>query len=383
MGLEPMSNGAGSFEKAFEELIRRVLREEVASGALGRGTTAGAAAAPDSRASTGPGLIALNQAINGILQPTGQTDIMGATLRGALTLAGRCALFVRRGDNFSAWHSEGYSSQTASAMRSVSVSAAKPGIFQDICDTRRPLCRQPASGTLPKELEQALGSAVGPNLCLLPVLVQGKVVAALYSDAGGDAGSEEMSGLEIVARVAGLSLETAASRATTEPAGTPAAEVPAAMEATDESAPLETPAAQGATQATAEAAADAPPSRGSFADGFPVASEDAPPLPPPPDADALPDAERDSHKKAHRFARVAVQDLISYHRDKIEQGRRNKNLFSLLKEDIEKTRENYQKRFGQTPARAFDYLHFEMVSKLAGNDLSMLGDQYPGPWAGE
>jgi hypothetical protein len=106
-------------------------------------------------------------------------------------------------------------------------------------------------------------------------------------------------------------------------------------------------------------------------------------LPPPPDADSLPDAERDSHRKAHRFARVAVQDLLSYHKDKVEQGRKNKNLFVLLKEDIDKTRQNYQSRFGQTPAREFDYLHYEMVSKLAGNDPSVLGDQYPGPWAGE
>ncbi|MBI3934204.1 MAG: hypothetical protein HY316_05900 [Acidobacteria bacterium] len=367
-----MSNGAGSFEKAFEELIRRVLREEIASGAIAGAASSGAVAAPEAKASSGPGFGALNQSINNILQPTGQTDIMAATLRGALTVAGRCALFVRRGENFSSWRAEGYAGQTATAMRSVTVSASQPGIFKDLCDTHRPLCRQRVAGILPAALEQALGSAMGPNLCLLPVIVQGKIVAALYSDAGGAAGSEEMSGLEIVAKVAGLSLETAASRA--------AAGAPVAAEAPSEPVPLETlPVAP----AMAASATEIPPSRGSFADGFPVASEEAPALPPPPDADALPEAERDSHRKAHRFARVAVQDLLSYHKDKIEQGRKNKNLFTILKEDIDKTRENYQKRFGETPARAFDYLHYEMVSKLAGNDLSVLGDQYPGPWEGK
>lgn len=375
-----MSNGAGSFEKAFEELIRRVLREEMASGVPGRATSPATAPALDSTASTGPGFSALNQAVNQILEPTGQIGIMAAALRGALTLAGRCALFVRRGDNFSAWRSEGYSGQTATAIRSVTVSATQPGIFKDLCDTQRPICRQRVSGILPPAMEQALGTAMGPNLCLLPVIVQGKVVAALYSDAGGKAGSEEMSGLEIVASVTGLSLETAASRAATAPARVPSAEPLAAAEAPTELAPLETTASK---PDMAGAAVGQPPSRGSFADGFPVASESGPALPPPPDADSLPDAERDSHRKAHRFARVAVQDLLSYHRDKIEQGRTNKNLFTLLKEDIEKTRENYQKRFGQTPARTFDYLHYEMVSKLAGNDVSVLGDQYPGPWAEE
>ena len=79
-----MANGAGSFEKAFEELIRRVLREEVASGALGGAAVARAAAPGESVSSSGPGIGAVNQAVNGILQPTGQTDIMAATLRGAL-----------------------------------------------------------------------------------------------------------------------------------------------------------------------------------------------------------------------------------------------------------------------------------------------------------
>ena len=53
-----------------------------------------------------------------------------------------------------------------------------------------------------------------------------------------------------------------------------------------------------------------------------------------------------------------------------------------LKEDIEKTRENYNKRFGQTAAASFDYLHYEMVRNLAGNDPTALGAQYPGPSQG-
>ena len=367
-----MANGAGSSEKALEELIRRVIREEMAATSVpGKAMATPAVPAPTS----GPGMGAASQAVSGILQPTGQSDIMAAALRGALALAGRCVLLVRRGENFSAWRSEGYSGNTAGALRAVSVSASQPGIFKNLCDTLQPICRPRSAGVLPAPLEQALGSAAGPHLCLLPILVQGKVVAALYSDAGGRSGSEEMSGLEILARVTGLSLETAAARAAAGgEAGRPAASAaPApAAEAAPEPVALETPVA-----------AEAAPSPGSFAAGFPVAAEGEAVLPPPPDMESMPEAERDSHKKAYRFARVAVQDLLSYHKDKIEQGRRNKNLFTLLKEDIEKTRENYQKRFGQTPARSFDYLHYEMVAKLAGNDLSVLGDQYPGPVSNE
>ena len=122
---------------------------------------------------------------------------------------------------------------------------------------------------------------------------------------------------------------------------------------------------------------ESPP--GSFAGSIPASPETDSNLPAPPDADSLPEEAREAHRKAHRFSRVAVQDLLSYHKGKIELGRKDKNLYTLLKEDIEKTRENYNKRFGQTAASSFDYLHYEMVRNLAGNDPTALGEQYPGP----
>jgi hypothetical protein len=236
-------------------------------------------------------------------------------------------------------------------------------------------------------MEEALGSSAGRQACLIPVVVQGKAVAALYSDAV--AGSEAMSGLEILARVAGLRIETVAARTAAvgeapRPAPPVEAEVPSVVgpvqgetaveevrphEVSPELAPLP-PEEIGAPVAESLAASN-------------TAVGEASALAPPPDMGSLPEEARESHRKAHRFARVAVQDLLSYHNDKIAEGRRNRNLFALLRNDIEKTRENYQKRFGSTPARSFDYLHYEMVSKLAQNDPSALGDQYPGAWAGE
>jgi hypothetical protein len=140
---------------------------------------------------------------------------------------------------------------------------------------------------------------------------------------------------------------------------------------------METAAAEPSVAAVEEEA----PSRDSGADAA-VAVEASAGLAALPDVGSLPENDRESHRKAHRFARVAVQDLLSYHKEKIADGRKNKNLFAVLKDDIQKTRENYQKRFGQTAASSFDYLHYEMVAKLAGNDPSVLGDQYPGPWSG-
>jgi hypothetical protein len=267
------------------------------------------------------------------------------------------------------WQTEGYSSQTAAALRSVAVSATQQGIFKELGDTRQAVCRQRVGGALPQELERALGSAAGQHVCLLPVVVQGNVVAALYSDAAGSPDSEKMSALEILACVAGLSLERVSTRETARVGTSAVVETPPVR--------METAAAEPSVAAVEEEA----PSRDSGADAA-VAVEASAGLAALPDVGSLPENDRESHRKAHRFARVAVQDLLSYHKEKIADGRKNKNLFAVLKDDIQKTRENYQKRFGQTAASSFDYLHYEMVAKLAGNDPSVLGDQYPGPWSG-
>ena len=369
---------SGSLERALEELIQRVVRSEItnAMARMPKGEGGGAAAAP--------ALSVLNQSVTRILQPTGQSEIMTAFLKGAAEYAGRCALFVQRGDNFSFWRAEGFTAKGAKSLRSVTIPAGEAGIFHDIVSSRRAFIGQRSVENMPEALGQAVGESADGNLCLLPVVVRGRVVAALYADAGTVAGSAEPSALEILTQIAGLSLETAPARqsASTAPAAktkAPAAE-PAAASAdeavAEEAAPLlETPA-------EVPAAEQGPPP-GSFAASIPVAGEGEDVLPPPPDTSSLPKEEKDAHKKAHRFARVAVQDLLSYHKGKIEEGRKNKNAYAAIKEDIDKTRQNYQKRFGETAARSFDYLHYELVLKLAGNDPSVLGDQYPGPFEGE
>ena len=212
---------------------------------------------------------------------------------------------------------------------------------------------------LPKEMVTALAGAADDALFVFPIVVQGRAVAALYADSGANPGSVESSALEILARVTGLSLETAAGRA-------------AASAAHPVVAPEE-PSAAAEAPAPEPAAPPAPE---------PVAA--APAIPPPPEPDSLPEGDRDSHKKAYRSARVAVQDLLAYpqNQDNIAEGRKNKTLYRLLKEEIDKNRQTYQKRYGKTAAGSYDYLHFELVTKLAENNPEALGPDYPGEVTG-
>lgn len=375
---------SGALEKAFGEMFRQAvedglasLRQQLREELRAELSKALAGATPSATPAAAVSLLpAVNQLVSRVLQPTGQSEILGAFLQGAKSFAGRCALFARKGDSFTFWRGEGFPAEATNRLRSVTVAATLPGIFKEICENQLAVTTGRSAESLAPSLEQALGKTAEESIYLFPVIVQGRVIAALYADAGEKANSVESPALEILARVAGLSLETSAARA-----ASPSTARPAAAEAAPsaETTPVAEAPPEPTVESVTEEVSQAAPF-GSFAASVPTSAAAVAATPPPPDADSLPEAERDIHRRAHRFARVAVQDLLSYHKNKIEDGRRNKNLYSLLREDIEKTRENYQKRFGQTAASSFDYFHYELVVKLADNDLATLGEQYPGPF---
>jgi hypothetical protein len=360
---------AGGLEHLLEDLVRRAVRDAIGQAGISVGGTVigSATAAPLSASSPASSSLPLvNRAVSRVLQPTGQSEIMAAILQSASGFAGRCALFVRRGEGFSFWRGEGFAAETVSDLKSLSAPASQPGAFKEAAENLIGVSTVRNAEALPPAMVSALAGAADDALFLFPIIVQGRAVATLYADSGSTAGSVEASALEILARVTGLSLETAAGRAAASAAHP-------VMAQTEPSAPAEAP--------EPEPAAPPPPPP-----AMPLAPElvAVPAIPPPPDPDSLPEGDRDSHKKAYRSARVAVQDLLAYpqNQDKIAEGRRNNTLYRLLKEEIDKNRETYQKRYGQTAARSYDYLHFELVTKLAENNPEVLGPDYPGEVAG-
>ena len=65
----------------------------------------------------------------------------------------------------------------------------------------------------------------------------------------------------------------------------------------------------------------------------------------------------DVHRKAQRFARLLVDEIKLYNQAKVAEGRRNKDLYDRLKEDIDKSRGTFQKRYGNYGSRQRDYFH--------------------------
>ena len=71
-----------------------------------------------------------------------------------------------------------------------------------------------------------------------------------------------------------------------------------------------------------------------------------------------------------------VDEIKLYNQAKVAEGRRNKDLYDRLKEDIDKSRSTFQKRYGNTAAASGDYFQKEVVRSLAEDDYSVMGANF-------
>ena len=90
------------------------------------------------------------------------------------------------------------------------------------------------------------------------------------------------------------------------------------------------------------------------------------------------DEERRLHNDARRFARLLVSEIKLYNKERVEEGRAGGDLYAKLREDIDRSRQMYDKRVAPPVAARYDYFHQELVNTLAEGDAAKLGSGYPG-----
>lgn len=79
------------------------------------------------------------------------------------------------------------------------------------------------------------------------------------------------------------------------------------------------------------------------------------------------------HDEARRFARLLVSEIKLYNEGKVEQGRKNKDLYERLKEDIDRSRSMYDERIPEDVRKSTNYFYDELVRILADGDTGALG----------
>lgn len=270
----------------------------------------------------------LNGAMASIQETTSQAEILRHLLEGGARFAGRVALFVVKGGAVSGWQGIGFEDNDIIKGLPLDTSSS---LAARAMQSRAPVGG--TSGEFDSSFLAAVQSPTQPACYVLPLVVKDKVAALIYADAGAvPAGTLDASGLSALTRFAALWLELSAARKT----GAPAAEEP---------------------QPTAGFAAAAP----------------AMPAPPP---GPVP-VEDDLHRKAKRFAKLLVEEIKLYNQPKVAEGRSSGDLYDRLREDIEKSRATYNKRYGETPAASADYFNQELIRILADNDVSLMGASFP------
>jgi len=90
------------------------------------------------------------------------------------------------------------------------------------------------------------------------------------------------------------------------------------------------------------------------------------------------DEERPLHNDARRFARLLVSEIKLYNEQKVSEGRNEGDIYERLREDIDRSRQMYDKRVAPPVAARHDYFHHELVNTLAEGDPAKLGNSYPG-----
>ena len=79
------------------------------------------------------------------------------------------------------------------------------------------------------------------------------------------------------------------------------------------------------------------------------------------------------HDEARRFARLLVSEIKLYNEPKVEQGRKNHDLYERMKEDIDRSRQMYDERISEDVRKVSNYFYDELVRILADGNADSLG----------
>ncbi len=326
----------------------------------------------------------LNAAINSILDSSTQVDILSSLLEGASKFAERSALFVIRAGAATGWRATGLDDNEGIKAVTLDLNSGLASrAYRD---------RVPAAGSA-SEFNAQFGStygapADGSNALVLPLAIRDKVAALVYADVGVRPGGKlDASALEALVHCTGMWLEIMSARKSGASAAEREVEHRVQEDAAPEqhSAPAMEPARAEPLQPVpafepAEAAPEPALPPATAADPAPEPEQVATVVPYLPTAadvghppSGLSPEEEDIHKKARRFAKLLVDELKLYNQAKLVEGRASKDIYARLKDDIDKSRAIYDKRYGSTSAASGNYFTRELVHILANDDPALLG----------
>src|SRR5262245_18569284 len=383
-----LTNHQESLVRVLDELQETVARydEKIDEGAIENAIAEIIAAQPPPppAAPSGPGFDRLKAALAALEKGSSLSEVLTYLVAEVSHFVERVAMFIVKGPNAIGWYAKGI--DPPDAVKQVNVPLGAETVFKTVHASRKAvrLSLTGSSGTV--QALGRMGRASGSALAI-PLVLRDKIAAILYCDTAQREIPEGIADLiEVLVLFAGKTVDILsvapkpgvgriASSGTTperaaairaggdevrERAGVPRPVAPTAPPAPP--TPVSQPAGEGASTVMFNPAAVA-----SLRQAMPTrapAAASAPPTAVPagaPAAPALGPEAQKAHEDAKRFARLVVSEIKLYNEAKVTEGRRQKDLYERLKEDIERGRQLYTERVTPTIRESTNYFYDELV----------------------
>ncbi len=394
----------GNLVRSLDELVESVARydEKINEDEIGSALSKVVAAQPPAAAG-GADLGRLKASLAEIENGASLSELLTYLVNESGKYVERAAMFIVKGQSAMGWYARGI--QPPEAVK-VNVPLTIDTVFRIVHNSRHPM-RGHLSQT--PGTAQALARLGGnpQGILAVPLILRDKLAAILYCDSGQEEiPAEDADVVEVLVLFAAKNIDLLSAvprpAGTTTTAGTTtdrAAAIRATAEDRTVMAPgrsatgpqpvVLTPRTGTGPQPVAAAPAPAPVeesastvmfSAASLRGATPAAARPAtapsmprPAVPGAPAARPASPEDQKAHEDAKRFARLVVSEIKLYNETKVAEGRRSKDLYERLKEDIERGRQMYSDRVAAGVRDSTNYFFDELVRILAGGDASALG----------
>lgn len=319
-----------------------------------------------------------------------QVDALKAFLAACLRHASRAVLLVARGEALGVWKAEGFTPAEEASFRTLTVlPSAHPALAAAMEGSPVALAGGSAVSAL-------LSAGDARRALLVPVVVRERISALLYADQTREGSPFDRDALALFSYLIGLAVDRLGARKI-QPApalkpirdwdmpSQPRAEAVEVEESVELAEPIPEPPTprpvpvapppRPAPSAPAPAAApiqargiDLESTGRAYRPPAGVVSGGASILRGP-----LTAAEEDPHEQARKIARLLVSDIRLYNESAIEEGKRNNDIYSRLKDDIDRARQTYEERVPESVRKNTNYFFEELIRSLADGSPEAMG----------
>jgi hypothetical protein len=334
----------------------------------------------------------LRASLSKIDRGTSLTEVLTILLEELSHYAPRVALFILKGGSCIGWNGRGFDTTPGfsnEAVKKISVPTNADTLFSAVINSRSAFVGESNRHRDNVQLLSRIGNVLPSAVFAAPLILRDKVTAVIYADSGdGPDRLQDSEALDILTVYAAKLLDALSAQRTGPRTGEHAATTPPPSPPTPPPAPVR-PREIVVPQAAAIAADEDEEGTGTVMFSTSDLSsygqmqqkpERPRPVPAPaPGAglEALDPETRKKHEEAQRFARLLVSEIKLYNEAKVKQGQKSKDLYDLLRDDIERSRQLYRERVAENIRVSTNYFNDELVRILADGDEGAMGHPLP------